>query len=201
LLLLAFGLFETHLFSSFINMSERIEWLKKYNETYGEIEHCFDTHLEYGMKYGRWWGTRARWFWNGIVEDGHICTSLGEILDDLQHSIETFVSDAPAHYKSVIAYYEDIEFQTAAKKAHCEFNYNGVDLIVGKKTGNVHIMMMIIGNEMHEVGILNDEYYPKLPEDACPAPEETAYPDFLKYPGFVNICFSSSARDNDKVFL
>jgi hypothetical protein len=169
--------------------------LKKYNETHGEDKHCFYTYVEKGMFFGIWASVRGRWYWEYVSADGHICTSLKEILDNLQNSIETFVSDAPAHYKSVIAYFEYKQFGIVTKKAHCEFNYNGVDLIVGKKTGNGHLMMMIIGNEMHDVGILKNEHFPNSLKDACPAPEETAYFDFLKYPGFANICFSAEARD------
>ena len=115
------------------------------------------------------------------------------LLDKLQRKVDIFNSDAPSYFLRIIIYYEHKYFLITAKKAHCEFNYNGVDLIVGKKTFNGHAMMMVIGNELHKVGILHNDHFPISLMNACPSPEETAYSCFLKYPGFSNTCFNEKA--------
>ena len=119
-----------------------------------------------------------------------------ESLNNLQRELDIFISDAPNYFKRVLTYYEHKHFHIVSKNNHCEFNYNGVDLIIGRKTVTGHVMMMVIGNEMHEVGTLHDDHFPISLINACPPPEETPYSCFLKYGGFANTCFSTEARDN-----
>ena len=80
-------------------------------------------------------------------------------------------------------------------KNHCEFKYNGVDLLVGKKTIDGRKMLMVLGNEMHEVGTLRDNYLSSSLLDDCPPVEETVYSCFIKYEGFAKTCFNTEARD------
>jgi hypothetical protein len=117
------------------------------------------------------------------------------LLDNLKRKVDIFNSDGPSYFMRVIIYYEHKYFHITAKRAHCEFHYNGVNLIVGKKTFNGHAMMMVIGNEMHKIGILHNDHFPISLMDACPPPEETAYSCFLKYPGFANTCLNKKDWD------
>ena len=118
------------------------------------------------------------------------------LLDNLKRKVDIFNSDGPSYFMRVIIYYEHKYFHITAKRAHCEFHYNGVDLLVGKETVDGHKMLMVIGNKMHEVGTLHDDHFPISLINACPPPEETPYSCFLKYGGFANTCFSTEARDN-----
>ena len=117
------------------------------------------------------------------------------MLHKLRKEIKIFISNAPNYFLRVLTYYEYKHFHIVSRKHHCEFNYNGVDLIVGKKTFTGHVMMMLIGNELHEVGTLHDDHFPSSLINACPPIEETAYSCFLKYREFENTCFSTEARD------
>ena len=118
----------------------------------------------------------------------------------IEEEVNIFNIIVPRYFIRIIKYYEYKYFLLTAKKAHCVFNYNGLDLIVGKKTFNGHAMLMLIGNEMHDVGTLDDEHFPDLLKDSCPPPEETAYSCFLKYSGFANTCFSAEARDHNTLY-
>jgi hypothetical protein len=86
--------------------------------------------------------------WNKVngAEEGYHCTGLKKLLDDLQMEVDIFISSAPAYFINVFTYYEYKHFRLASKKTYCEFNYIGLDLIVGKKTFNGHVMMMVIGS-------------------------------------------------------
>jgi hypothetical protein len=121
--------------------------------------------------------------------------NLFDEINNLQKEVDIFNLEAEGVFKRFIIHQEYKYFPGAVKKSYCEFHYNGIDLIVGKKTLNGHIMMMLIGNEMEEVGTLNDLYFPKSLEGACPTPEDTAYSCFIKYPGFANTCFSTEERN------
>ena len=118
-----------------------------------------------------------------------------ELIDSYKKEVEIFTSEAPNYFKRVIKYFKYKLFLLAAEKSHCEFHYKGVDLLVGKKTVNGHTMLMVIGNEFHDVGTLHDDHFPTALTKACPSPEETAYSCFLNYPEFEKTCFNTEGRN------
>ena len=131
---------------------------------------------------------------NQLIEVGNHTSGLRELVDSLHREVDIFMSEAPSYFMRAFKFFEHKNFIIAAEKSHCEFHYNGVDLLVGKETVDGHKMLMVIGNKMHEVGTLHDDHFPESLKKACPSPEETAYACFLNYPGFERTCFNTEAR-------
>ena len=181
--------FFVHINSRFFQL--RIEWLNNFYTSNGEVIRSFQS---YKTK-----------FVEDVEKDekrfavGYHTTGLKELLNNLQNEVGIFTADAPTYFWKVSKYYKYKIYlenkNNSVSKNHCEFKYNGVDLLVGKKTIDGRKMLMVLGNEMHEVGTLRDNYLSSSLLDNCPPVEETVYSCFIKYEGFAKTCFNTEARD------
>ena len=191
--------FFVHINSRFFQL--RIEWLNNFYTSNGEVIRSFQSYKTKFIKYdsdGILLKTLERWQRFAVANQNHT-TGLKELLNRLQNKVEIFTTDAPTYFWKVSKYYKYKIYlenkNNTVSKNHCEFKYNGVDLLVGKKTIDGRKMLMVLGNEMHEVGTLRDNYLSSSLLDDCPPVEETVYSCFIKYEGFAKTCFNTEARD------
>ena len=181
--------FFVHINSRFFQV--RIEWLNNFYTSNGEVIRSFQS---YKTKFVEAVANDEKRFANR-----NHTTGLKELLNSLQNEVVIFTTDVPTYFWKVSKYYKYKIYlenkNNSVSKNHCEFKYNGVDLLVGKKTIDGRKMLMVLGNEMHEVGTLRDNYLSSSLLDDCPPVEETVYSCFIKYEGFAKTCFNTEARD------